>query len=74
MSDAPDLKGFAEAVMRSWPHGDVDGGDLQDIAVKHGLLREESRTDFCGEFCGCRECFVDPNLDAPWTCYRRVTL
>jgi len=32
------LKGFARDVMEAWPDGGVDGGELQDIALRHGLL------------------------------------
>lgn len=34
----PDYQQFAVEIMEDWPYGDVDGGDLQDIAVKYGLL------------------------------------
>lgn len=44
--------------------GDVDGGSLQDAAVKHGLLKPVEVTEACGEGCSCaaygdfpQECF-----------------
>ena len=33
------LRDFARAVMQAWPEGGIDGGELQDIALAHGLLR-----------------------------------
>ena len=36
-----DFEGFSRAIMNCWPIGDVDGLHLQDLAVKHGLLRME---------------------------------
>lgn len=32
------LRAFAQDVMQAWPIGDVDGGELQDYAIKHGLI------------------------------------
>lgn len=37
----PDWEGFSRAIMKYWPEGDVDGGDLQDTAERYGLLRKE---------------------------------
>ena len=68
--ERPDLAGFAEAIMRCWPEGDVDGGDLQEIAIKHGLLRPETRTELCEPECDCAGMFDGGD---EWTCYRRVT-
>jgi hypothetical protein len=34
-----DWEAFGRAVMENWPYGDVDGGDLQDLAEQHGLIR-----------------------------------
>ena len=33
------LRDFARAVMKAWPEGGIDGGELQDIALANGLLR-----------------------------------
>ena len=60
------LRGFARDIMACWPDGDVDGGHLQDVAVHHGLLRPETRTEPCGDACACVE-----YGDFPSTCYRR---
>jgi hypothetical protein len=45
--------------------GTLDGGDLQDLGVKHGLLVPIEATEPCGEACVCVE--YD---DFPQTCYR----
>lgn len=63
------LKAFAvEMINASFEGGSFDGGDIQDIAVKHGLLRIEQRADECGEACACRE------YGFPAECYRKTNL
>lgn len=49
------LRDFANAVMDSWPHGDVDGCDLERMAVDHGLLalKDPKPTEPCGDNCAC---------------------
>ena len=37
----PDWEKFGMKIMTYWPHGDVDGFALQDIAVECGVLVEE---------------------------------
>lgn len=41
---------------------DLDGGDVQDEAVRLGLLRQVRATEPCGEVCAC--------FDFPQTCHR----
>jgi hypothetical protein len=60
------LRAFAFDVMEAWPDGGLDGGELQDIAVKHGLLIPETRIESCGENCTC----VDYGF--PTNCHRRI--
>jgi hypothetical protein len=60
------LRAFAIDVMEPWPHAGIDGGELQDIAVKHGLLIQETRTESCGENCACEE------YGFPADCHRRI--
>lgn len=76
MSDQPDLVAFATWVMSHWPDGDIDGGELQEAAHKHGLLRAESVSEPCGEDCGCVEYhgLTNGRFDRPITCFRRVPL
>ena len=38
------LRAFAQDVMRSWPGGDVDGADLQDYALRSGLIEPAEPT------------------------------
>ena len=49
------LRDFANAVMESWPHGDVDGYDLERMAVEHGLLalKDPKPTEPCCDNCAC---------------------
>ena len=63
------LQAFAnEIVSGAFEGGSFDGGDIQDIGVKHGLLRIEQRDDECGEACACRE------YGFPSECYRKTEL
>jgi hypothetical protein len=67
------LRAFVAQVMEAWPLGDVDGGDLQDYAVKHGLLTPETRTSPCGEdgACNCAGYYGNDEWADGITCYRR---
>lgn len=63
------LKTFAnDMINASFEGGNFEGGDIQDIAAKHGLLRIESRNEECGEVCACRE------YGFPAECYRKTDL
>ncbi|WP_274644823.1 hypothetical protein [Pseudomonas serbica] len=63
------LKAFAsEMVEAAGQGGSFDGWEIQDIAVKHGLLRVEPREEACGEVCACSECGF------PTDCYRKTDL
>lgn len=57
-----------EMVSAAFEGGSLDGADIQDIAVKHGVLRIETREEECGERCDCRE------YGFPAECYRRTEL
>ena len=72
MRDA--LRAFAKDVMRVWPHGDLDGGDLQDIAEKHGLLKPETRYEPCGDGCNCAGYCDAEEFKDGITCYRKTGL
>jgi hypothetical protein len=63
-----DWKGFAMSILDEhrqdgYP-SDVDGGTIQDAAVKYGLLVEREVTEPCGETCTCAEV-----TDFPTTCF-----
>ncbi|MCF6783374.1 hypothetical protein [Stutzerimonas stutzeri] len=63
------LRAFAnELVSAALCGGSFDGGDIQDAAVKHGLLSIEQREDECGAVCACSE------YGFPATCYRKTAL
>ncbi len=66
------LRSFAAGVMESWPHGDVDGGELQDLAIAHGLLVPQTRHAPCAVGCNC-EMYGQSSEDwaAGVTCYRQ---
>ena len=36
----PDWEGFGRDLLESWPVGDIDGSELFDAALRHGLIRE----------------------------------
>ena len=70
------LRAFAVEVMSAWPDGGIEGDDLQEIAVKHGMLAPETRFEPCGEWCNCNSM---NSLDSDdWKggveCYRRTAL
>lgn len=69
------LRAFAQDVMQAWPEGDLDGGELQDAAVRHGLLRETHPAEPCGENCWCAEYYGDDEFkDGGAICYKPTEL
>lgn len=65
------LKAFANACLKDWPHNmGLDGFDLQDICIAHGLLVGEQRTTFCGDECNCAE--YQGKDCGEFTCYHRA--
>jgi len=68
------LRAFAKAVMECWPMGDLDGGTLQEIAEKHGMLKPETRYEPCGEVCSCREYADAQEWAGGLVCYRKTAL
>ncbi len=67
------LKRFALAMLEHWPLGEVDGGELQEEAVKHGLLVPETRTAVCSEEgCNCAEYYSAEEWAEGITCYRKA--
>lgn len=61
------LEKFAMDVLKSWPHGDLDGADLQRIAVENGMLIERTRAEQCGENCNC-----EAYASFPLICYEKA--
>lgn len=63
------LLAFAnEIISASYEGGSFEGGDIQDLAVKHGLVTIESRDSECGEACACSQ------YGFPTECYRKTDL
>ena len=67
--DAERLRLFALDVLDDWPDCAPDGGDLQDMAIKHGLLERTPNIVPCREDCACAE-FYDEGQEAD--CYHRA--
>ena len=68
------LRAFASDVMKAWPDGDVDGGCLQDIAEKHGILAPETRFEPCMEGCECANYHNSDEWHRGVICLRRSAL
>ena len=58
----PDLAGFVREVLEGYwcstfevPRNEPDGGDIQELGVKYGLLVPRTATEPCGEHCTCAE-------------------
>jgi hypothetical protein len=62
-----ELRNFIKNIMAHWPDGGVDGGDLQDIAESHGILKQESVSERCGENCSCAEYGAFPTQ-----CFKKI--
>lgn len=69
-AQAQGLIAFADALVNIALEGsDADGAHIQELAVKHGLLTPEQRTERCGEACSCAE-----YADFPVECFRKVAI
>lgn len=56
-----------------WPEGNsVDCWDLQELAVKHGLLVRETVKAPCGEICWCEEYHGLEAMAKGLRCLRKV--
>ncbi len=70
MTDLEKLRAFAQDVMRCWG-GDLDGLDLQDMALEHGLLEKRDVTEPCSpDICDC----ASAGEQFPTTCMFRTAL
>lgn len=64
------LRAFCQDLVAGDPgfhFGDIDGGTLQELALKHGLYEPYTATEPCCEGCGC----VGWD-DFPQTCNRQT--
>lgn len=72
------LRAFAIDVLGDWPDdcGVIDGFDVQELALKHGLLTETKQMAPCSENCWCVEYHgSDPGDWADGViCYRKTPL
>lgn len=49
--------------------GDIDGGELQDLAEKHGILVPEIHHEPFGEFCNCDQVCSDEEFEEGVKCF-----
>jgi hypothetical protein len=56
----------AELAQVCWDGGSLDGGELQEMLVKAGVLTDVIADEPCGPNCRCHAYDVTP----PWICYR----
>lgn len=64
----PDFKGFANEMVNIALDGiGIDGGDIQDVALRYGLLKKVTANEACGEDCDCAQ--YD---DFPMICHRKT--
>lgn len=62
------MRDFANAMIDiALEGGNADGAHIQALAVEHGLLKPEQRTERCGESCSCAAF-----ADWPVECFRKV--
>ena len=65
------LAKFTMEVLEDWPDmGSLDGGDLQDIAVKHNILIPHIVHGPCCDDCFCSEFYGNDEWQEGVTCYR----
>ena len=76
LSENKKLRAFANDIMEAWPDGGIEGDDLQEIAVKHGMLAPEIRHEPCGEWCQCNGIggYGSDDWQRGVECYRRTSL
>lgn len=74
LSENKKLRAFAVEIMSAWPEGDIEGGYLQYIAEKHGMLMPETRYEPCGESCHCANYCDSEDWEQGVSCYRRTAL
>jgi len=74
--DLEKLRGFAEELFDGWPDVGIDSFDLQDIAVRHGLLVETTQFKPCGEdgHCSCLNYYAADEWKHGVSCFRKTRL
>lgn len=61
------LRAFARDILDAGFDGNLDGIDIQNLGIQHGLLVETVMDAPCGESCRCADYCTD---DFPVTCFR----
>ena len=76
MAERDQLRAFAQDIMDEWPDvGTLDGFDLQELAVKHGLLAETTHHKPCAEEgCNCASMVDGRDWQEGVQCYRGTPL
>lgn len=75
--DLEKLRGFAQALFDDWPEAvGVDAFELQELAVRHGLLIETTQFKPCGEsgHCSCLEYYSQDEWKEGVPCFRKTRL
>jgi hypothetical protein len=75
--DTEKLRAFAKEVMDEWPlECGLNFMDLQEIAIRHGLLEPEIRYESCvdGAFCQCAEYYNEDDFKSGVECFRKTKL
>lgn len=72
MTHTKQMKDFIKELLENfYPDcADIDGGDFQDIAEKHGILIQTIRHEPCGEPCVCNEMCSDEEWKEGVSCYK----
>jgi hypothetical protein len=69
------LRAFAQEIMEAWAEGSgLDGRQMQDVATKHGILRQETMHEPCGKFCNCDDHRSQDEWIDGVVCYRETAL
>lgn len=70
------LRAFAKDVLGDWPEGgSLDGFEIQELAIKHGLLEATTQYKPCvEEGCFCASMLTPEEFESGVTCYRRTAL
>lgn len=69
------LRAFAQEIMSHWPEDGIDGYDLQEIAIKHGLMISQIRYSPCllGG-CSCSARAAPASNSVVVTCFKETEL
>jgi hypothetical protein len=69
------LRSFSQWCLEDWPDvGGWDGFDVQETAVRCGLLAPHTVTEPCGEMCNCVEYHGSDGFADGVICYRTTAL